>query len=277
VKCQGCDGTGVREKTYKRVTSFIDVLEDKKFVQAWSERMVLLGCAEDPTFLRGVLDYDAESRDGKDALNRRAEAAKELGGANRKSDQGSHLHELSEIVDKHEPLPSEWEGRPVTDADVLDMRAYALGTHPFFKIVRMEDLVVHEGLGAAGTPDRVSSWIGEGELIAPDGSIILPDELLITDLKTGRVDFGALKMAMQLSIYSRSELWVPDTHIREAIGKVNQKWGVIMHLPAGSGVLTLYWADLALGWEAVQVANDVYGMRKQEKSALTVLIPPTCK
>jgi hypothetical protein len=266
VKCQGCKGEGVREKTYKRVTSFIDVLDDKKFVQAWSERMVLLGIAEDPTFLRGVEDIDPESKEGKDELNRRAEAAKDLGGANRKSDQGTHLHDLSERVDRHESLP---EGLP--EADVKDMDAYREGTHGFLHIVHMEELVVNEQLGTAGTPDRVSSWIGEGDLIAPDGSVIGRDELLITDLKTGRVDFGALKMAMQLSIYSRSKLYVKDSHIRADMNNVNQKWGIIMHLPAGSGKLDLYWADLTLGWEAVGVAQDVHAMRRASKRALTPL------
>ena len=232
VKCQGCKGEGVREKTYKRVTSFIDVIDDKRNVQLWSERMVLLGAAEDMGLLTGVLDVDPTTKEGRDLLNRRAEVAKDLGGANRKSDQGTHLHDLSEVVDRHEALP---EGLP--DADVLDMRAYALATHGKFKIIHMEQLVVNEELGTAGTPDRVSLWDGEGELIAPDGSIILPDELLITDLKTGRVDFGALKMAMQLAIYSRSKLNIKGTHERASMGNVNQKWGIIMHLPAGSGAV----------------------------------------
>jgi hypothetical protein len=263
VKCQGCKGEGVREKTYRRVTSFIDVIDDKKNVQAWSERMVLIGVAEDMGFLTGVLDVDPNSKEGRDLLNRRAEAAKDLGGANRKSDQGTHLHDLSERVDRHEALP---EGLP--DADVLDMRAYALATHGKFGIRHMEELVVNEQLGVAGTPDRVSHWVGEGDLIAPDGTVIGPDELLITDLKTGRVDFGALKMAMQLSIYSRSKLYVEGSPVRQDMENVNQKWGVIMHLPAGSGRCDLYWVDLTLGWRAVEVAQQVHEMRKANKVAL---------
>lgn len=272
VKCQGCKGVGVREKTYKRVTSYIDVLEDKSFVQAWSERMVLIGVAEDTGFLTGVLDYDPETKEGKDALNRRAQAAKDLGGANRKSDKGTHLHDLSEVVDRHEALP---EG--LSDDDIADMDAYSAETHSFFKIRHMEELVVNEQLGVAGTPDRISQWVGEGDLIAPDGTIILPDELIITDLKTGRVDFGALKMAMQLAIYSRSKLFIKDSPDRADIENINQRWGIIMHLPAGSGKCDLYWADLTLGWEAVGVATQVHEMRKVQKRALTPLKLPTYK
>lgn len=267
VKCQGCKGEGIRERTYKRVTSYIGVLEDKQFVQAWAERMVLVGVAEDPTFLHGVADIDPETREGKNELNRRAEAAKDRGGANRKSDKGTHLHDLSEAVDRHEALPAD-----LPPADVIDMDAYRRGTHPFFKIERMEQLVVHEELGVAGTPDRVSYWIGEGDLIAPDGTVIGRDELLITDLKTGRVDFGALKMAMQLSIYSRSKLYIKDSAERGDPGNINQKWGIIMHLAAGSGVMTLYWADLELGWNAVLLARHVHEVRKTERRALTPVV-----
>ena len=266
VKCQGCKGEGIREKTYKRVTSFIDVLEDKSFVQAWCERMVLIGIAEDTGFLTGVLDVDPESREGKDVLNRRAAAAKDLGGANRKSDRGTHLHDLSEAVDRHQALPA-----ALPDCDVQDMAAYAASTHPFFKIRHMEELVVNEQLGVAGTPDRISQWCGEGDLIAPDGKVIGRDELIITDLKTGRVDFGALKMAMQLSIYSRSKLNIKGSPARADIENINQEWGIIMHLAAGSAKCDLYWADLTLGWEGVGVAQSVHGMRKVQKRALVPL------
>lgn len=266
VKCQGCKGEGVRLKTYRRVTSYIDVLEDKSAVGAWSERMVLIGIAEDTGFLKGVLDLDPEHAAAKGVLNKRAQAAKELGGASRKADQGTHLHDMSELVDGFEPLPV---GLPA--ADLTDMAAYAAGTHPFFKIRHMEELVVHEGLGVAGTPDRISQWCGEGDLIAPDGTVIGRDELLITDLKTGRVDHGALKMAMQLSIYSRAKLYVKDSPVRLDIENINQRWGVIMHLKAGSGVLDLYWADLTLGWAAVEVASSVHEIRKASKGALTLL------
>lgn len=272
VKCQGCKGAGTREKTYKRVTSYIDVIDDKRNVQAWSERMVLIGCAEDTGFLTGVLDVDPNTKEGRDLLNRRAEKAKDLGGANRKSDKGTHLHDLSEAVDRHETLPDD-----VPDEDVLDMRAYALATHGLFNIRHMEELVVNEQLGTAGTPDRISQWVGEGDLITPTGEIIMPDELIITDLKTGRVDFGALKMAMQLSIYSHSKLYVKDSPDRLDIENINQRWGIIMHLPAGSGECTLYWADLTLGWAAVQVATSVHEMRKASKGALIPLKHATDK
>lgn len=285
IKCTGCKGEGVRTKTFRRVTTFIDVMEDKSNLQAWGERMVLLGIAEDWKFAKGALDIDATSSEGKNELNRRAKAAKEKAGASRKADQGTHLHAMSELVDQGLNLPT---GIPIED--VMDMMAYKQGTTPFFKIEHMERLVVNDDLGVAGTPDRVSSIDVENiskllerkllneeafevvdgvpHLIAPDGSLIGPDELLITDLKTGTVEYGALKMAMQLAIYSRSKLYIKDSTERGEMLNVNQKWGVIMHLAAGSGELVLYWTDLSLGWRAVECAAEVHELRRLGRRAL---------
>jgi hypothetical protein len=225
--------------------------------------------ARDPKFLDGVLDLDMrrDEKDAKDELNRKAQAAKQTAGAEDKADKGTELHGLSELVDEHKDLPP-----GVSFEDVVDMDAYRRATHPLFKIVHMEQLVVNDELGIGGTPDRVSMWVGEDELVAPDGDIILPDELLITDLKTGTVEYGALKMAMQLAIYSRSKLYDKDTGERTDLGNINQKWGIIMNLPAGSGECTLYWADLTLGWEAVLVAGQVRALRSRSKSALKELV-----
>lgn len=263
-KCLKCAGEGKKKIAYTRVTTFIDVLEDKKNLEAWSNRMVLVGAAMDPGFLRGVLPFDPESTEQRDALNRQAAAAKELAGASDKADKGSFLHELSEMADRHEELPHD-----ISPDDWLDIKSYVDVTHPLLKIAHMERLVVNDAIRAAGTPDRVSTVLETIELRAPDGYLFGPGELIITDLKTGRVDYGALKIAMQLAIYANSEHYDPETGERIPLGDVNQKWGIIMHTPAGKGTTTLYWADLELGWQAVQVAKEVRSLRNRGKRALS--------
>lgn len=264
-KCQGCEGTGSRTKAYTRTTSYIDVLEDKSNLQAWGERMVLLGVNKDMKILNGISELDPESKDGKNILNRKAQVAKQVAGAEKKSERGTYLHGLSELVDAGELLPS-----TVSFEDVLDMQAYREALAPFEK-VHSERLVVQDKLRVAGTPDRVVSWSTENEnkLIAPDGDEILPDEPVIEDLKTGTVEYGGLKMCMQLAIYANSELYDHESHERSPIENVNKKWGIITNIPAGSGEATLYWADLTLGWEAVQVAGQVRAMRTRSSKALT--------
>jgi len=278
VKCAKCNGEGRKLVSYTRTTTFIDVIEDKSNLDAWSMRMVLVGSDLDRSLLDGVDDMHAEflhaegrgdevtQKRVKNELNRRAQAAKILAGAEKKADRGTHLHGLSELVDQHMDLPV-----GISFEDVVDMDSYRRATHPRFEIVHMEKLVVHDEFKIGGTPDRVSKWVGEEDLVAPDGSLIERDELLITDLKTGSVEYGGLKMAMQLSIYSRSDLYDHETGARTPFGKINQRWGVIMHLAAGSGETTLYWADLTLGWEAVEVARQVRSLRSRSRHALKVL------
>jgi hypothetical protein len=262
-KCIRCAGAGSKKESFTRVTTFIDVLDAKDALMDWKARMVLKGVAMDTGFLTGVGELDPNNPDERKQLSARAEAAAELAGASQKSEDGTRLHELSELVDRDLPLPA---GTSIED--YRDMEAYRIATVPF-NIVHMEQLVVLDQFKCAGTPDRVSSVLPGYELIAPDGEVIGPDELLITDLKTGRIDYGALKMAMQLSIYSRSNLYNKVTGEREYLGDVNPNWGIIMHLPVGSAVCTLHWADLSLGWEAVHVAADVRQLRSRGRKALT--------
>lgn len=266
VKCLTCSGEGWRLRSYTRVTTYIDVLDDKSNLMAWDNRMVLIGAAMDTGFLKGVLDVDPETREGRDLLNRRAEAAKEFAGASRKSDKGTELHILSEIVDQGQELPD--------DVDLDDwqrMFTYAEATKSMLSIVHMEQLVVNDELGVAGTPDRVSTFLPDVPIVAPNGYQFSPDELLITDLKTGRVDYGGLKMCMQLAIYSRSDRYDKETGERIPLGNINQEWGLIMHTPAFAEkpVTTLYWADLTLGWEAVLVARQIRSLRSRGRKALT--------
>lgn len=292
-KCTGCGPKkseplthrlkmGRRLKPFTRVTTYIDVLDDKSNLEAWLMRMVLVGIARDPRLLNEVDSLyedlllaekkgdEEQVKANKNELNRRAQIAKTTAGAEDKADKGTALHGLSELVDQGLPLP------PGIDfGDVIDMDAYRRETVDF-KIVHMEKVVVNDELCAAGTPDRVSEWIGSEPLIAPDGYVFEPGsgELLITDLKTGSVEYGALKMAMQLAIYANSLLYDHTTGRRSSMGRVNRKWGVIMHVPAGSGEATLYWADLTLGWQAVQVATQVRLMRSKGSKALVELVSP---
>ncbi|MEU5427598.1 hypothetical protein AB0H73_18615 [Streptomyces olivoreticuli] len=236
--------------------------------------MTLLGAARRPSLLAPVLGVDYESRAGKATLNALAERALDAAGANRKREHGTHLHTLSEYVDRGEALPS---GTP--PSDVADMAAYESAT-TMFDVVAMEQFVVVDELGVGGTFDRLLSYRGPG----PDGEPV--EGLFIGDLKTGSVEYGALKMASQLAVYSHGEFydhtrfpvdrhdgvafasWKKTPVAPEQAAKaysplppVSRDWGIIIHLPAGKAVCTLYWADLRAGWAAAQLAGDVRRMR----------------
>lgn len=253
---------------YTRMTTFIDALDDKVKLHEYGKRMVLKGATMlDVETLARVEFLDPDDPLDKRALNAIAEQALTVAGAHRKRDRGSLLHKLSEYVDRDEPLPTHvlvgGELLEVTDEDRRDMDAYRCATRDAGLVLtrHIERPVVHDELRIAGTPDRIGWYDG----LDPDGQ---PAGHLIVDLKTGRTDFSALKMAMQLAGYSRSKLYNKDAKTFEESREdmpadLNQRWGVIISLPAGSGVCDVKWVDLTIGWEALLLAKEVRAMRNK--------------
>lgn len=280
--------TGGKPVAYTRTTTFIDCIDDKSNLNTWDKRMVLIGVAKRPELLDGVLGLDYDDPVEKRWLNARAEQAKDASGANDKREQGTHLHALTEAVDAGVALP---ESTPA--ADVADMASYMIETVDF-TVLHVERLVVVNELRVAGTPDRISYYEGPG----PTGRLVSGN--YITDLKTGSVERGALKMAMQLAIYSRGEFYdhtlfpvdvddkkafiawkkyeVPAEMAAAAYAPqdvpVNQRWGIIMNLPAGSGECTLFWVDLSIGWKLAKLALRIRAARSTKKAMLPFYVAP---
>jgi hypothetical protein len=234
--------------------------------------MVLIGAMRRPDLLEKVRDLDPET--DKKKLNELAEQAKDAAGANEKSRKGTYLHDLSEYVDRGEPLPE-----TISDQDLDDMAAYMMETAAL-KVIAVEQFVIVPELKVGGTFDRLSYYEGPG----PDGKPIAGN--FITDTKTGSVEYGKLKMASQLAVYSRGVLydhtrfpvdasdkkafatWKKTEFTAEQAAQaysplppVNQDWGIIVHLPAGTGECALYWVDLNIGWALAQLALTIRNAR----------------
>ncbi|MGW6600621.1 hypothetical protein [Streptomyces sp. NPDC055036] len=263
---------GGNPKGHTRTTTFIDCIEDKSSLVDWKTRNVLVGMTRRPDLADKARELDPEDAADKKRLNALVEQAEDAAGANDKSRKGTYLHDLSEYVDRGDPLP-----KTISGADLDDMAAYMMATS-VLKVVAMEQFVVVPELSVGGTFDRLSYYEGPG----PDGKPISGN--FITDTKTGSVEYGKLKMASQLAVYSRGKLYdhkhfPVDADDKKAIAAwkkqeftteqtaqaysplppVNQEWGIIVHLPAGTGVCNLYWADLSIGWA---LANLALAIRK---------------
>ncbi|GGN40089.1 hypothetical protein FHR83_007122 [Actinoplanes campanulatus] len=259
-----------------RTTTLVDVIDDKSKIIDYNKRMVLLGGAFMANEAGYVRSLDPEDPADKRILNDLAKRAESLAGANVKRDKGSHLHALSEYVDRGEELPT------CSDQDRIDMAAYKAAT-AMLKVRHIERFVVMPELQAGGTPDRVSTYDG----LAPDGELAGD---LITDLKTGNIEYGKLKMAAQLAGYANGEFydwslfpvdaadkkafaawkkqgWLPEESAQaySPIGVVNPRWGLIMNLRPGTGLCTLHWIDLAKGWRAAQAARHLYDLRRDQR------------
>lgn len=267
---------GGKPVAHRRVTTFIDVLGDKTNLVKWKQRETAFGMLMLPEKTRA--EFIQAHRDGdKRAQDRLAEKAMDAAGANSKREKGTSLHELSELVDAGLALPV-----GLSEQDQADMDAYVLATLDM-EHKHVERLVAVNELGVAGTPDRIVHYSGPG----PDGEHWEID--CIADLKTGNW-LDELKFAMQMAVYSRGEFYdhghFADWALNdfkahqftpeEAAGayepfEVSQDWGIIIFLPSGSAEARLYFANLNMGWEAAQLAADVYDWRRRGKKALTLL------
>lgn len=222
---------------YTRTTTFVSAVEDQFGIQQWAQRNVAQALVDD-----GTLFLEASAaRDDKKKLNavcnRIQEAAKEAARV------GTALHSLTEQVDRGEKanVPEAW--RP-------HIAAYVAETAPL-KPVWIEQMVVHDPWKVAGTPDRIVTYQGKK---------------YIADLKTGDIELGAGKIAAQLAMYARSELYDPATGWHGIHGAETDK-GLVLHLPAKPGYgedpetwvprCTVLWIDLLAGWEIARTCREV--------------------
>lgn len=246
---------GGKKVAYTRCTTFIDCLEDKFNLQKWMMRMVALGLAERPDLLLSTSAH----KDDKRELDRICDAAKEAAAASAAATTGTALHALTELVDRGETLPV------VPPLAKASLDAYATATASL-KSEAIEQFLVLDTLKIGGTTDRIVNFRGKS---------------YIADIKTGSIEYGALKIAMQLAVYARSHAYDIATGKRTTHGASTTR-GLVIHLPANpeawedpnTAECHLHWVDIETGWEAVKVASQVREKRKAKFADLTQPFDP---
>ena len=221
---------GGKPVAYTRCTTYVGCLEDTYNLARWQQRMVALGLASRPDLLLAVSAH----RDDKTQLNRICSDAQEAAAAHAAATTGTALHALTDRLDRGLPLGV------IPEAYQADLAAYEKETAELAP-VEIEAFTVLDTLQIGGTPDRVVEFRGSR---------------YIADVKTGSIQYGIGKIAMQLAVYSRSSLYDPATAERTGLG-VDQNNAIVIHLPAGEGRCELHWVNIAAGWEAVQLATKV--------------------
>lgn len=243
---------GGKPVAYTRCTTYVGCLEDTFNLTAWGKRMVAAGLGQrsDLALRASSLglepdDYEA-SRPWKRQMDDLCEQALQAAGGSAKATIGTALHALTERMDRGEDVGA------VPDSYVPHLRAYN-ATTAAFEHLHIERFTVNDELKIGGTPDRVLRIPGY-------------DKPIIGDLKTGNVEFGIGKMAMQLSVYANSVAYNPDG-TREPLGDVDLERGLIIALDAKTAECRLIWVDIAAGWEAVQLATQVRAWRARKDLA----------
>lgn len=251
-----------KEVLFTRCTTFIDVLEDKSVLARWGERMALLGIRDSVELgreLMSLMPAEADDLEGveeeKRSLNDIIERAKEYAGAHHSRQMGTDLHGLTEMRDRGEDLPD------VGDRLLADVEAYSDALRRYRLVpVEIEVFVVNDALRAAGTFDRVFQWYRDGWDAEPLH--------VIGDLKTGRVDYGQGKLAMQLALYANSKRYDPTDPPWRGELEVSTETGLVVHLPAGRAECKVYRADLDLGYEGLLLAQQVRAWRSRTRNGV---------
>lgn len=234
---------------YTRATTWAGAIEDQNKLMEWKQRMVAAGIAQRPDLhLRAAslglepLDED-ELKRWKKEMNQVAAAATEAAKASAAATIGTSVHEYTERMDRGMKLgyvPPEYRDH---------LKAYEEATKDF-TAVHIERFCVLDDIKVGGTPDRILQVPGF-------------DKLIIGDIKTGNVDYGIGKMAIQLALYAHAQIYDIDTGQRFSPGDVDLEKGMILALNAKTGKIDIFWIDIAAGWWAAQLAGQVRAWRSR--------------
>lgn len=266
---------------FKRVSTLVKEVETDTYnLELWKQRQVAEGLA-----LRDdlVLAVKAMGRPGDDGWTKgdkaklngivksATDAAKQRDGAR----VGTAVHDLTERVDRGEPVDVVAAGLPAVHGETV--RAYAaLRQLNGWRTVEIERTVICDEVEAGGTFDRIdvvpglAALLGRGTCQHADayhGHEAGAELAVVVDVKTEAEPWrNGLHIGPQLATYSRAKrMWLPTPeYVRTPC--VRQDVGIVVH--ARDGQATPYLINLAEGWEAAQAA---YAQARRKARANTSL------
>jgi hypothetical protein len=255
-----------------RVTGWIKAASDHFALSLWQQRAVLVGLTQDPGLLEAVASLVADGaargdrpdvvvKKAKDVLNVLAEKAKSAAGTSERSAKGTALHKWAEQVDAGRTLLDDVppEHREDVRAHVVGLAAAGIEPVPHL----MERTVAVVELGIMGTFDAV---------------VRMPDGLYrMADSKTGSLEYNRDEIEAQLAVYARGAnahgiaqysgegdpkdwqnwTWVPLTDENGAQIRVEEDWGVVLHLPQGQAQMQPYRVGLEAGWRTALLCREI--------------------
>ena len=234
--------------TYQRPSSMKDAIEDIHNLRVWDKRMVAFGLADRPDLYAKLCDVE---RTDKSTVNRLCEAAAVAGGSKIKADLGTVIHKVLELSWFDESYKPPEQFVALVGAVHDQLRRCGLKPVPD----SAERFVINEEHQVAGTFD----------LLVTDGT-----EQFVADIKTGAIDYSSIGFACQLACYANAD-WFYDGYARTPIWEVSKSTGVIIHANPETNRCELYWLDLEVGSQALELAIEVREIRKFK--ALTKIEP----
>lgn len=253
---------------YTRVTTVAKTTDDGGGLMPWKATMTACGLMMRPG-LRARWEALLSAHDGrpwyageqsKSACKRLVEECAEAGGAADRREQGTALHAITAQLDRGEALH---HLTPETERDIEVYVDTLAAAGVSFRADHVEETVVLDGHQVGGSFDRLADVHGWG----------LP---MIADLKTGEdISYSWGAFAVQLAGYAHADsIYVQgadpngSTDMRVPMPDVDQRHGLIIHLPAGGARCRLYIVDLVAGWEGFELSMAVRRWRKAKPGIL---------
>lgn len=261
-----------------RVTNLVGAFEDTRALNVWEQAMGLIGLALSPELyeelvlivqqaqraevvfeklreypaLREVLAGQAHDKAKLDAsiIGR----AKAIAKANAAAQRGTNRHTGWE----HRGKTGELIGTPEIQQSTLNTEKL-LADAGYVRVPHLSERVVRNTeVGAVGKFDDILMHIRTGVL-------------KMADLKTKATPFFSwLTTDAQLATYAKSRWMLTEDRRSYEDGPleyVDQKRGVILHVPSDGSPAHLDEADLETGWEVAQTARRVIELRSGGKSS----------
>lgn len=229
---------GGKPVPYTRCTTYVGALEDTYNLEKWKMRQVAVGLSSRPDLVMAV---QACGPDDKSAVDAHCQTALDVAQSSAAANIGTALHKFTEQHDY-----GTLDMTTVPELYRPDIKAYAeVMRQAKLRVQQVETFVVNDAIKVGGTFDR---------------TVAIGGKMYVLDVKTGSIDYGMGKIAMQLAVYAHSRHYDPATGQRTDLD-VDLERAIVAHLPAGTGKCFLRWVDIATGWEGVHLAGQVRAWR----------------
>lgn len=249
---------------YSRPSGWGSDLDDESALVNWRIDRAMEGVALDPAIAATVAVHVGVSDGRKERRNR----AIDRGRGGERRDIGTALHAMTERVERGDGF----KAPPPYDADLA---AYLLTLERAqLSSEFIECRICSDTWRAAGTADRIYR-LG-GPLTTPDGTTLERGSMVIADLKTGeKLENKLAGFAIQMAVYSDGCFYDVNTDERTPLpAEMRMDWGILVHLPAGSGRCELFWCDLRVGRIGADLVRQVRAWRKRIDFAESFTFPP---
>lgn len=259
--------TGAAHK-WMRTTNFIEKISDVFSIREWEKQTLVAGLVLREDYYAqacGALEFSPGTqdltKDSKKKINEVIELAHEAGGGNTGARLGTALHSYTEAAKRGQEIraPKKWQGKVQLYLDTLTANGLT------YRPELLERRVVCLKYNLAGTFD--------------DGLQTRDHRLVIGDTKSQKKIYSYCSPAMQFSVYANADaMWNPTTGTYEDMPPFDKDVALQIWVPARGdhdGVCEVHWVDIKQGWEAVELAHQVYewqkaGKRKNEVGGLYV-------